>query len=95
MMLFPSAAPRLHGNNLDYRGFVSGVTVNFPVFALGAPLFHCGKITGKGIKVSFDVKFIVNLLKGKNIMDWKTKINITTTEGIFNPFCSSSSTCYY
>lgn len=58
---------------MDYRGFVEGVTVYFPVFAKGA-LFclgdgHAvqgdGEIVGTGIEISFDVQFTVRLLKGK------------------------------
>jgi len=64
-----------HGGNMDYRGFVSGVTVYFPVFSPGALLFmgdgHAvqgdGEIVGTGIEVSFDVQFTVKLLKGKRI----------------------------
>ena len=64
-----------HGGNMDYRGFVSGVTVYLPVFAPGALLFmgdgHAvqgdGEIVGTGIEVSFDVQFTVKLLKGKKI----------------------------
>lgn len=64
-----------HGGNMDYRGFVSGVTAYFPVFVPGA-LFHLGdghamqgdgEIVGTGIEVSFDVQFTVRLLKGKEI----------------------------
>jgi amidase len=64
-----------HGGNMDYRGFVEGVTVYFPVFVPGA-LFHVGdghaiqgdgEIVGTGIEVSFDVQFTVHLLKGKRI----------------------------
>ena len=62
-----------HGGNMDYRGFVEGVTVYFPVFAPGA-LFHIGdghalqgdgEIVGTGIEISFDVQFTVRVLKGK------------------------------
>ncbi|HIE18274.1 TPA: hypothetical protein EYP75_00965 [Candidatus Bathyarchaeota archaeon] len=61
---------------MDYRGFVSEVTVYFPVFVEGALFFigdgHAvqgdGEIVGTGIEVSFDVQFGVNLLKGKKIM---------------------------
>ena len=62
-----------HGGNMDYRGFVEGVTVYFPVFASGA-LFHIGdghalqgdgEIVGTGIEISFDVQFTVRVLKGK------------------------------
>lgn len=63
------------GGNMDYRGFVEGVTVYFPVFAQGA-LFHLGdghaiqgdgEIVGTGIEISMDVQFTVNVLKGKRI----------------------------
>ena len=62
-----------HGGNMDYRGFRSGVTVYFPVFAPGA-LLHVGdghavqgdgEIVGTGIEISFEVRFTVRLLKGK------------------------------
>ncbi len=64
-----------HGGNMDYRGFVSGVTVYFPVFVPGALLLvgdgHAiqgdGEISGTGIEISFDVRFTVDLLKGKQI----------------------------
>jgi amidase len=64
-----------HGGNMDYRGFVSGVTVYFPVFVPGALLFvgdgHAlqgdGEMTGTGIEISFDVQFTVNLIKRKEI----------------------------
>ena len=64
-----------HGGNMDYRGFMAGVTVYFPVFVPGA-LFHLGdghalqgdgEIVGTGIEVSFDVQFTVRLLKDKQI----------------------------
>src|SRR5258708_5862073 len=64
-----------HGGNMDYRGFVSGVTVYFPVFVDGALVFvgdgHAiqgdGEITGSGIEISFDVQFTVRLIEGKTI----------------------------
>jgi acetamidase/formamidase len=64
-----------HGGNMDYRGFVAGVTVYFPVFAPGALVFvgdgHAvqgdGEIVGTGIEMSFDVQFTVRLLKGRRI----------------------------
>jgi acetamidase/formamidase len=64
-----------HGGNMDYRGFVAGVTVYFPVFAPGALLFvgdgHAlqgdGEIVGTGIEISFEVQFTVRILKGKRI----------------------------
>jgi acetamidase/formamidase len=64
-----------HGGNMDYRGFVEGVTVYFPVFMPGA-LFHLGdghavqgdgEIVGTGIEISMDVRFRVHVLKGKRI----------------------------
>jgi acetamidase/formamidase len=63
------------GGNMDYRGFVAGVTVYFPVFVAGA-LFHIGdghavqgdgEIVGTGIEISFDVQFTVDLRKGQQI----------------------------
>lgn len=64
-----------HGGNMDYNGFVSGVTVYFPVFALGALLFlgdgHAlqgdGEICGTGIEISFEAQFTVELRKGRRI----------------------------
>ena len=64
-----------HGGNMDYRGFVAGVTVYFPVFAPGALVFvgdgHAvqgdGEIAGTGIEISFDVQFTVRVLKKKGI----------------------------
>lgn len=64
-----------HGGNMDYRGFVEGVDVYFPVFAPGALFFlgdgHAvqgdGEIVGTGIEISFDVQFTVHVLKHKRI----------------------------
>ena len=62
-----------YGGNMDYNGFVAGVTAYFPVFAVGA-LFSLGdahahqgdgEILGTGIEVSADVRFTVRLLRGK------------------------------
>jgi len=64
-----------HGGNMDYRGFVAGVTVYFPVFVPGA-LIHVGdghaiqgdgEIVGTGIEISMDVQFTARLIKGKRI----------------------------
>jgi acetamidase/formamidase len=64
-----------HGGNMDYRGFVAGVTVYFPVFVRGA-LLHLGdghavqgdgEIAGTGVEVSMDVHFEVDLIKGRRI----------------------------
>ena len=73
--IISSATSSNHGGNMDYKGFVSGVTVYFPVFVPGALFFigdgHAvqgdGEIVGTGIEVSFDVQFTVRLLKGKKI----------------------------
>jgi len=64
-----------HGGNMDYRGFVAGVTVYLPVFEPGALVFvgdgHAaqgdGEIVGSGIEISMDVEFTVSLRKGKTI----------------------------
>lgn len=65
------------GGNMDYNGFVTGVTVYFPVFMPGA-LFYLGdghalqgdgEITGTGVETSFEVQFTVDLIKGKKI-EW-------------------------
>lgn len=70
-----TATSSTHGGNMDYRGFCEGVTIYFPVFVNGA-LFHIGdghalqgdgEIVGTGIEISFDVKFTLNLIKGKSI----------------------------
>ena len=70
-----TATSSTHGGNMDYRGFVEGVTAYFPVFVPGA-LFHIGdghavqgdgEIVGTGIEISFDVTFTVDLLKDKQI----------------------------
>ena len=70
-----TATSAQHGGNMDYKGFVQGVTVYFPVLVAGALFFvgdgHAvqgdGEIVGTGIEVSFDVQFTVSLLKGKTI----------------------------
>jgi acetamidase/formamidase len=64
-----------HGGNMDYRGFMAGVTVYFPVLAPGALLFvgdgHAiqgdGEIAGTGIEISMEVEFEVDLIKGQRI----------------------------
>jgi amidase len=61
-----------HGGNMDYRGFVTGATVSFPVAVPGALLFvgdgHAlqgdGEICGTGIETSFDVRITVRVRKG-------------------------------
>lgn len=70
-----TATSAQHGGNMDYRGFVQGVTVYFPVLAEGA-LFHIGdghalqgdgEIVGTGIEISFDVEFTLSVQKGRRI----------------------------
>lgn len=64
-----------YGGNMDYRGFVAGVTAYFPVFTKGA-LLHVGdghavqgdgEIVGTGIEISLDIRFTVKLIKGKRM----------------------------
>jgi acetamidase/formamidase len=66
-----------HGGNMDYNGFVAGVTVYFPVFVDGA-LFHIGdghavqgdgELSGTGIEIATEVQFTVRVIKRKKI-DW-------------------------
>ena len=64
-----------HGGNMDYRGFVAGTTVYFPVFEPGALFFlgdgHAaqgdGEIVGTGIEISMDVTVTLSIIKGKTI----------------------------
>ncbi len=64
-----------HGGNMDYRGFVRGTTVYFPVFEPGALFFigdgHAvqgdGEIVGSGIEISMDVQVKLRVLKDKTI----------------------------
>jgi len=70
-----TATSASHGGNMDYRGFVAGTTVYFPVFEPGALFFlgdgHAaqgdGEIVGSGIEISMDVRVTLRLLKGKTI----------------------------
>jgi len=64
-----------HGGNMDYRGFVAGVTVYFPVFVPGA-LIHVGdghavqgdgEIAGTGIEISMEVQFTARVIRGRKI----------------------------
>jgi amidase len=64
-----------YGGNMDYRGFLAGVTIYFPVFAEGA-LFHLGdghalqgdgEIVGTGVEISMDVRFTVRVHKNRTI----------------------------
>ncbi len=70
-----SVTSAAHGGNMDYKGFVTGVTVYLPVFAPGGLFFlgdghavqGAGEIVGTGVEVSFDVQFTVNVLKDEQI----------------------------
>jgi acetamidase/formamidase len=72
-----SATSAAHGGNMDYNGFVAGMTVYLPVFVPGGLFFlgdgHAvqgdGEITGTGIEVSFDVQFTVRLHKDQ-VIHW-------------------------
>ena len=86
-----TATSSTHGGNMDYRRFVQGTTVYFPVFVSGA-LFHIGdghaiqgdgEIVGTGIEISFDVTFTVNLHKGKKIQ-WPRAENETHVMAVGN-----------
>jgi amidase len=77
-----SLVPGSHGANMDFNEVVAGVTMYFPVFEPGA-LFMLGdghsaqgdgEIDGAAIETSFNVKFTVNLIKGKKI-NWPHLIN--------------------
>lgn len=70
-----TATSGTHGGNMDYRGFVPGATVYFPVFVPGA-LFYlgdghavqgAGEIAGTGVEISCDVRFRVDVQKGRRI----------------------------
>ncbi|MBM81553.1 MAG: acetamidase [Planctomycetaceae bacterium] len=64
-----------HGGNMDYRGFVEGTKVYFPVFEPGALFFlgdgHAaqgdGEIVGSGIEISMDVRVTLRVIKAKKI----------------------------
>lgn len=64
-----------YGGNMDYRGFVTGTTVYFPVFEPGALFFlgdgHAvqgdGEISGNGIEISMNVRVTLNVRKGETI----------------------------
>ena len=70
-----TATSASHGGNMDYRAFVAGAPVYFPVFEPGALFFlgdgHAaqsdGEIVGSGIEISMDVQVTVRLIKDKSI----------------------------
>ena len=77
-----SLVPGTHGANMDFNEVVEGVTMYFPVYEKGA-LFMLGdghaaqgdgEIDGAAIETSFNVRFTVNLIKGKKI-GWPRLIN--------------------
>jgi amidase len=77
-----SLVPGPHGANMDFNEVVEGVTMYFPVFEPGA-LFMLGdghaaqgdgEIDGAAIETSFNVRFTVNLIKGKKI-NWPRLVN--------------------
>ena len=86
-----SATSAEHGGNMDYRGYVAGVTAYFPVFEEGALLFvgdgHAvqgdGEIVGTGIEISMDVQITVNVLKGVEI-GWPRGENATSIFAVGN-----------
>ena len=61
-----------HGGNMDYRGYVEGVTALFPVFVEGGLFFigdgHAlqgdGEIVGSGIEISMDLEITIRVRKG-------------------------------
>jgi acetamidase/formamidase len=73
-----------YGGNMDYRGFVSGVTVYFPVFTPGALFFvgdgHAlqgdGEMSTSGVEISFDVQFTADVQKDQRIR-WPRGENAT------------------
>jgi amidase len=70
-----TATAGTHGGNMDYPGIAEGATIYLPVFVPGGELYlgdgHAtqgdGEIAGSGTEVSFDVRFTVDLLKGRRI----------------------------
>ena len=77
-----SLVPGSHGANMDFNEVIEGVTMQFPVYEPGA-LFMLGdghaaqgdgEIDGAAIETSFNVRFTVNLIKGKKI-SWPRLIN--------------------
>src|SRR5690606_27388702 len=68
-----TATSAQHGGNMDYNGFVAGVTAYLPVFVEGAlflirdghALQGYWKIVGTGIDISMYVTFSVRVIKGK------------------------------
>lgn len=84
-----SLVPGSHGANMDYNEVVEGVTMYFPVYERGA-LFMLGdghaaqgdgEVDGAAIETSFNVRFTVNLIKGKKI-SWPRLVNDKTIQTI-------------
>lgn len=74
-MAISTATSAENGGNMDYRGFVAGVTAYFPVSVPGALFFlgdmHAiqgdGEMAGTGIEISGEVQFRVEVQKGRKI----------------------------
>ncbi len=70
-----SITPGPHGGNMDFSGLVQGTTLFLPVAEPGALLMvgdgHAaqgdGELDGAAIETSMDVRFTVDLIKGKTI----------------------------
>lgn len=68
-----TATSGTYGGNMDYRGFVAGTVVQFPVYEPGGLLFlgdgHAvqgdGEIVGSGVEISFEVEVVVDVVKGR------------------------------
>ena len=79
-----TATSSTFGGNMDYCGFVQGVTVHLPVSAPGA-LFYLGdghavqgdgEIVGTGVEIPFDVTFSVDVIKDAGV-EWPRGENET------------------
>ncbi len=79
-----TATSGTYGGNMDYNGFIEGVTVYLPVSAPGA-LFYLGdghalqgdgEIVGNGVEISFKTTFTAYLKKGMGI-GWPRAVNET------------------
>jgi amidase len=70
-----SITPGAHGGNMDFNAIVPGTTLYLPVFEPGGLLMvgdgHAaqgdGELDGAAIETSMDVRFTVDLIKGKMI----------------------------
>ena len=70
-----TASSSRNGGNMDYRGFVAGCSVSFPVFVPGALFFlgdcHAvqgdGEIVGTGVETCCEVEVRLTVEKGRTI----------------------------